>query len=77
MLTDGRKITVDLVRQMTDEELAKIQAMVGDERYAGGHYRHARELFDRLVAAETFKEFLTLPGLPIPGVDVEVLSVEC
>jgi malate synthase len=61
-LPDGRKVTVDLVRQLTGEELEKIKAAVGEQRYSGGHYRRATELFDRLVSSETFEEFLTLPG---------------
>jgi malate synthase len=61
-LTDGRKVTIELVRQMTGEELEKIKQMVGGERYAAGHYQRARALFDRLVTAEAFEEFLTLPG---------------
>jgi malate synthase len=61
-LADGRKVTIDMVRQMTGEELEKIKALVGEQRYAGGHYKRATELFDRLVSADTFEEFLTLPG---------------
>jgi malate synthase len=61
-LADGRKVTVDLVRQLTGEELEKIKGAVGDARYSGGHYRRATDLFDRLVTAETFEEFLTVPG---------------
>ena len=61
-LDDGRKVTVELVRQMIREEMEKIEALVGDQRYAGGHYRRATELFDRLVSADAFEEFLTLPG---------------
>jgi malate synthase len=61
-LADGRKVTVELVRQMTGEELEKIKGAVGDKRYAGGHYQRATDLFDRLVTSDTFEEFLTLPG---------------
>lgn len=62
VLDDGRKVTVELVRQLMGEELAKIEAMVGAERFAGGNFKLASELFDRLVTADTFTEFLTLPG---------------
>jgi malate synthase len=61
-LADGRKVTVDLVRQLTGEELEKIKSAVGAARYAGGHYQRATTLFDRLVTADAFEEFLTLPG---------------
>jgi len=61
-LADGRKVTVGLVRQLVGEELEKIKGTVGATRYAGGHYQRATDLFDRLVTADTFEEFLTLPG---------------
>ncbi|HEX5692396.1 MAG TPA: malate synthase A, partial [Roseiflexaceae bacterium] len=61
-LDDGRKVTVDLVRQLTGEELQKIEGMLGDKRYNGGHFDRASALFDQLVTADTFEEFLTLPG---------------
>jgi malate synthase len=61
-LDDGRKVTVDLVRQFTDDELKKIQSMVGEQRYKGGHFDRATALFDQLVTADSFEEFLTLPG---------------
>jgi malate synthase len=62
VLDDGRKVTLELVRVLLQEELAKIRAAVGDERYGSGRYATASELFDKLVASETFEEFLTLPG---------------
>jgi malate synthase len=61
-LDDGRKVTVDLVRQLTGEELQKIEGMRGGQRYTGGHFDRAKALFDQLVTADTFEEFLTLPG---------------
>ncbi len=61
-LADGRKVTVGLVRQLVGEELEKIKGTVGATRYASGHYQRATDLFDRLVTADTFEEFLTLPG---------------
>ena len=53
VLTDGRKVTKDLFRQLLDEETAKIDRP---------HLAEARALFDQITTDETFVEFLTLPG---------------
>jgi malate synthase len=62
MLDDGRKITAELVRQLTGEELDKIRAGYGEARYGQRRFKDAAELFDRLATEEQFVEFLTLPG---------------
>jgi malate synthase len=62
VLTDGRKVTIDLFRQMLGEEMAKIKASVGAEAYAARHYQLASEIFDRITTADQFVEFLTLPA---------------
>jgi malate synthase len=62
VLDDGRKVTVELVRQLTDEELDKIKQAIGEQRYNIGKYDMATELFDQLATSEQFTEFLTLPG---------------
>ena len=59
-LADGRPITPDLYRQFLPEELEKIKAQVGAQNFAAGKYEAARELFDALVTAPQFTEFLTL-----------------
>jgi malate synthase len=62
VLTDGRKVTVDLFKSLLAEEMEKIRQEVGAERFAAGAYRQAAELFERITVAEEFVEFLTLPG---------------
>ena len=59
-LADGRKITMDLYRRWVAAELEKIRALVGAETYAGGQFALAAQLFDQLVTAPDFIEFLTL-----------------
>jgi malate synthase len=59
-LDDGRKITIDMVRALADEELAKVKTAIGDALFAQGRFTEARQLFDRLVSGEDFAEFLTL-----------------
>jgi malate synthase len=62
VLSDGRKVTKELFRSVLEEELAKVQASIGPERYKKGKYSEAAELFDRITTSDQFAEFLTLPG---------------
>jgi malate synthase len=62
ILTDGRKVTIDLFRQILGEEMEKIKSIIGAEQYAARHYRLASELFDRISTADQCVEFLTLPA---------------
>ncbi|MCK6529944.1 malate synthase A [Myxococcota bacterium] len=59
-LDDGRVVTVGLVRQVFDEESARIAEDLGEERMRAGRFGEARELFERLCTSDTFEEFLTL-----------------
>ena len=60
VLGDGRKLTLDLVRQWTKEELAKIRQEVGATRYDSGKFELATKLFDDIIARDQLDEFLTL-----------------
>ncbi len=62
VLSDGRKVTVELYRQIAREELEKIKAGLGEEQYAARKFGLASELFDRITTDDQFVEFLTLPG---------------
>jgi malate synthase len=62
VLGDGRKVTRELVRKLLPEELARVRALLGPDGWAAGRYEDAARLFDRLVTADEFVEFLTLPG---------------
>ncbi|PKC52451.1 malate synthase, partial [Rhizophagus irregularis] len=59
ILIDGRKVTLELVLQIVEEELAKIKNAVGEQAYNSGKYRDAAELFKYLIEQEEFIEFLT------------------
>lgn len=50
------------MRNLIEEEMEQIAANVGQERYTLGRYVLAAVLFERLVAANTLEEFLTLPA---------------
>jgi malate synthase len=56
-LEDGRPVTVELVRQITDDELSKLPA--GEE---GRRFTEAREVFDEVALADEFVDFLTYPA---------------
>lgn len=62
VLDDGRKVTVELFKQILEEELQKIKESVGEERYNSGKYQQASELFSKLTISDEFEDFLTLPG---------------
>ncbi|RSK45700.1 malate synthase A [Hymenobacter perfusus] len=61
-LDDGRPVTLELYRQLLPDQLERIKAVLGPERYAAGRYLEAARLFDRLVTSEKFIEFLTVPA---------------
>jgi malate synthase len=64
-LADGRKVTSELYRQLLGEEVARIKEMAGPDAFAAGKYGQAIELFDSLVSAPAFNEFLTLGAYKI------------
>jgi malate synthase len=59
-LDDGRRVTPELVRQVLDEETAKIREQVGDEVWEAGRPRETREIFERVALSPDLIEFLTL-----------------
>ena len=62
VLKDGRKVTLDLVRQLSKEEMEKVKAEIGADKFAAGKYDEAAKMFDDLVAGDELVEFLTLPA---------------
>jgi malate synthase len=60
VLDDGRRVTAELVRGLIPEELGKIRARLGAERYDRGHFALAARLFEQLATDATLAEFLTL-----------------
>jgi malate synthase len=59
-LEDGRTVTRELVRQILDEETARIRETVGEETWAEGHPTETREIFEAVALSEELEEFLTL-----------------
>jgi malate synthase len=57
-LDDGRKVTAELVRDLTAQELDKVKAAItGDTK----PYDRAAQIFSDMSTSENFTEFLTLP----------------
>ena len=59
-LEDGRTVTADLVREVLDQETAKIREQVGEDTWGAGRPRETREIFERVALSEELNEFLTL-----------------
>ncbi len=59
-LEDGRKVTRDLVREILDEETAKIRKSVGEEIWCAGRPAETREIFEKVSLSNRLTEFLTL-----------------
>ncbi len=62
VLSDGRKVTLELVRQWLDEERASLQARLGEHVFAAGRFEEAFTLFWQLTVADELTDFFTLPG---------------
>ena len=61
-LDDGRVIDRALFDQLLAEETAGLESELGEERFAGGRFQDAIQLFADLSTADAFEEFLTLPA---------------
>ena len=59
-LEDGRTVSADLVREVLDQETAKIREQVGEDTWGAGRPRETREIFERVALSEELIEFLTL-----------------
>ncbi|HEU5349303.1 MAG TPA: malate synthase A [Ktedonobacterales bacterium] len=62
VLNDGRKVTVELFREIMREELASIEQTIGTEVYARRAFGTASEIFDAITTSDEFVDFLTLPA---------------
>ncbi len=61
-LADGRPLTAALYGQLLEEEMEAIRSEVGEARFQSGHFQRAMQLFDEMIRADEFSEFLTLPA---------------
>ena len=61
ILDDGRKVTVEMVRPMIAEELAKVKTTVSAQGEDTASYDQAAVIFDQMSLTPEYPEFLTLP----------------
>jgi malate synthase len=62
-LTDGSIVNADLVREIADDELAKIRERLGGDGWAKSRFVDARAVFEEVALSSTFPAFLTLVAL--------------
>ncbi len=55
-------LTREAYTRLMDTELSRLRDELGAPAFEGGRFTEARALFDRLVTAERFEEFLTVPA---------------
>lgn len=58
-MSDGRKVTADLVLYLIKDELEKLRSEFGAEKYDMGRYDLASEIFVGMTTQNNFEEFLT------------------
>jgi malate synthase len=61
-LDSGRLVDQRLIQELIASEMAAIRAELGPARFDAGRFSEAIALFERLVLAPTFEEFLTVPA---------------
>jgi malate synthase len=62
VLDDGRRITIELFRSITADELAKLKSQLGDSAFAQGNFERASKLIDQITTTPRFESFITLPA---------------
>jgi malate synthase len=61
-LADGGQVTPELVREIEEDELAKLRDAYGEETFGRGRFEEARQIFDQVALSESFVDFLTVPA---------------
>lgn len=59
VLEEGKLFTPELLKELTKEELVKINEYVGEERYTKGKFKLAAELFTEMSLKSELDDFLT------------------
>jgi len=60
VLTDGRRVTLAMFRELLKQEQNRLASELGAEGYARGNFDAAGQLLDEITASADFKSFLTL-----------------
>ncbi|MFQ5655840.1 MAG: malate synthase A, partial [Planctomycetota bacterium] len=64
VLADGRRVSGELVRAVIAEEMERIRAEVGEDRFTAGRFDLAGRLFEKMATSDVLEEFLTLAAYP-------------
>jgi malate synthase len=70
VLDDGRKVTMELFRELLPQELARVKTLVGPASWQAGRYEEAARFFSQLIVSDEYVEFLTLPAYERLNLDV-------
>jgi malate synthase len=70
VLDDGRKVTVELFRELLPQELARVKTLVGPEGWQAGRYEEAAWFFAQMIVSDEYVEFLTVPAYERLSLDV-------
>ncbi len=67
VLTDGRKVTPDLFREVLAWELQRLRLLAGNRSLETAGYLKAADLLERVVLDDALPEFMTLEAYPELG----------
>lgn len=59
-MQDGRPVTSELVKKTIPEELEKMRARLGAERFDAGNFDRASKIFEDMMTSPDYAEFMTL-----------------
>lgn len=59
-MSDGPAITPEVIENIMADELEKMRRNLGAERFDGGKFQLAAELFEEIATKSEFTEFMTL-----------------
>jgi malate synthase len=62
-LADGQAVSVELVREIADDEMAKLRQRLGEQVWSKGRFDEARSVFEQVALAKDFPAFLTLVAM--------------
>jgi malate synthase len=61
-LSNGERVTRDLVERLIEEEMTSIRERAGEEAFGSGRWDDARSTFTEMALADEYPDFLTLPA---------------
>jgi malate synthase len=51
------------VRELADDEMAKLRERLGDQAWSKSRFKEARQVFEEVALSKNFEPFLTLVAL--------------